>query len=280
MKIVNTLTVMALTSVMAGAPAFAEGREPVHRRAEGERSAHAAAVAPHAVAVAPRAVAVAPHAVAVAPRAAAVAPHAVVVAPSVVVGHAVPRPYAPYHAHAVAVAPITFYHPYYTFRPHVHVGFGLWVGYPVVYSAPYYVPVYAPYAYAYPYPYPYPPAPYPYPPAAYPPYPQTNPGPPPPYPPPAAPPTSYPSPSATGTVSVQANMGGLSFQITPQSADVFIDGGFVGTVGQFTPESQPLGVPAGHHRVEIRSQGFRTIAFDANIVAGQVLPYQGSMDRS
>jgi hypothetical protein len=256
MKIVKTLTVMTLLAAVASVPASAERREPVNRKA-GERSAHTVAVAPHAVAVGPR---------------------AVVVAPSVV-GHAVPRHYAPYHA--VAVAPITFYHPYYTFRPHVHVGFGLWVGYPVVYTAPYYVPVYAPYAYPYPYPYPYPPAPYPYPPAAYPPYPQTNPPTQPPsYPPPATPPTSYPSPTAAGTVAVQANMGGLSFQITPQSAEVFIDGGLVGTVGQFTPESQPLGVPAGHHRVEIRSQGFRTIVFDANIVAGQVLPYQGAMDRS
>jgi hypothetical protein len=277
MKIVKTLTLMTFIAAMASVPAFAERREPVNRK-EGGRTAQS--VAPHAVAVAPHAVAVAPHAVAVAPHAAAVAPRAVVVAPSAVVGHAVPRPYAPYapyHAHAVAVAPITFYHPYYTFQPHVHVAFGLWVGYPVVYSAPYYVPVYAPYAY----PYPYPPAPYPYPPAAYPPYPQSvPPSQPPSYPPPAAPPTSYPSPSAAGSVAVQANMGGLSFQITPQSADVFIDGGFVGTVGQFTPESQPLGVPAGHHRVEIRSQGFRSIVFDASIVAGQVLPYQGTMDRS
>jgi hypothetical protein len=270
MKIVKTLTVMTLLSAIASVAALADGHEPVNRR-EGGRSARAVPVAPHAVVVAPHAVAVAPHAVAVAPR-------AVVVAPSAVVRHAVPRPYAPYRA--VAVAPITFYRPYYTFRPRVHVGFGLWVGYPVVYSAPYYVPVYAPYAYPYP-PAPYPPAPYPYPPAAYPPYPQTiPPSQPPAYPPPGAPPTGYRSPSAAGTVAVQAKMGGLSFQITPQSAEVFIDGGLVGTVGQFTPESQPLGVPAGRHRVEIRSQGFRTIVFDADIVAGQVLPYQGTMDRS
>jgi hypothetical protein len=240
MKIAKTLTVIALISVVSSARAFAE-RRPDSWKAVGVRPAHPVVVAPRAA----------------------------------VVGHAVPRVYAPYHP--VAVAPITFYRPYYAFRPHVHVAFGLWVGYPVVYSAPYYVPYYAPY----PYPYPYPAAPYPYPPAAYPTYPQMNPpNQQPSYPPPAAPPTSYPSPSAAGTVAVQATMGGLSFQIAPQSAEVFIDGGFVGTVGQFTPQSQPLGVAAGHHQVEIRSQGFRTIAFDVNIVAGQVLPYQGTMDRS
>jgi hypothetical protein len=243
MKIVKTFTVMALISAMVSAPAFAERHEPRSRKAE---SGHPSP--------------------------------GVVIARPPVVGHAVPRVYAPYRG--VAVAPITFYRPYYTFRPRVHAAFGLWVGYPVVYTAPYYVPYYAPYAY--PAPYPYPPAAYPYPPAsyppssalAYPPYQQPS------YPPTSAPPASDRSPGAAGNVAVQANMGGLSFQITPQSADVFIDGGFVGTVGQFTPASQPLGVPAGHHRVEIRSDGFRTMVFDVDIIAGQVVPYQGAMTRS
>jgi hypothetical protein len=291
MKIVKELTVMTLISAMASVPAFAERREGGNRTAQSGRAAEHAVTRPGAArtVVTPsasgRAVVTAPSYSAVHPAAAATAPHAVVV------GHAVPRVYAPYHgpyyAPYHAVAPVTFYHPYYTFQPHVHVGFGLWVGYPVVYAAPYYVPYYAPYAY--PAPYPYPPAPYPpapYPPSAYPPsgYPQSAPPEYPPYqqpyPPSGTPPTSYPSPGAGGSVSVQANMGGLSFQITPQAADIFIDGGFVGNVGQFTPQSQPLGVPAGHHRVEIRSNGFRTMAFDVDVVAGQVLPYQGTLQQS
>jgi len=262
MKIVKTLTVMTLLSAMASVPAFAERREPRDRRADNGRAAERAV-----------------------PREGAAREGA----PAAVVGHAVPRTYAPHRApyrapyRGVATyraaVPITFYRPYYTFRPRVSVGFGLWVGFPVVYTAPYYVPYYAPYAY--PYPYPYPPSAYPYPPAGYPPYPQsTYPPNPQPYPPAATPPASYSAPGAAGAVGVQANMGGLSFDITPQSADVFIDGGFVGTVGQFTPQSQPLGVPAGRHRVEIRSEGFRTMTFDVDIIAGQVLPYQGTMERS
>jgi hypothetical protein len=57
-------------------------------------------------------------------------------------------------------------------------------------------------------------------------------------------------------------------------------GSSVPTVGQFTPESQPLGVPADHHRVEIRSNGFRTIGFDVDIIAGEVVPYQGAITGS
>jgi len=77
----------------------------------------------------------------------------------------------------------------------------------------------------------------------------------------------------------QGNLGGMSFEITPSDAQIFIDGNAVGTVGQFTPSSQPLGVPAGRHRIEIRAPGYKTMSFDADIVAGQVIPYQGQMER-
>jgi hypothetical protein len=77
----------------------------------------------------------------------------------------------------------------------------------------------------------------------------------------------------------QAIMGGLSFQITPADAQIFVDGTPVGTTGQFTPTSQPLGVPAGHHHVELRAPGYQTMAFDVDIVAGEVIPYQGTLER-
>jgi hypothetical protein len=53
----------------------------------------------------------------------------------------------------------------------------------------------------------------------------------------------------------------------------------VGTVGDFTPTTQPLGVEAGHHHVEIRAPGYQTMSFDVDIIAGQVIPYQGSLER-
>jgi hypothetical protein len=77
----------------------------------------------------------------------------------------------------------------------------------------------------------------------------------------------------------QSNLGGMSFEITPSDAQVFVDGNYVGTVGQFTPTTQPLGVPSGHHHVEIRDVGYKTMSVDVEIVAGQVIPYQGQMER-
>jgi hypothetical protein len=94
--------------------------------------------------------------------------------------------------------------------------------------------------------------------------------------------TTDTAPDATvGTAGVepdQSNLGGMSFEITPSDAQVFVDGSYVGTVGQFTPTTQPIGVPSGHHHVEIRSVGYKTMSFDVDVVAGQVIPYQGQME--
>ena len=148
------------------------------------------------------------------------------------------------------VGPGHFYRPYYAFRPNVSIGFGLWAGYPFAYPYAFYNPYY----YSYPY----------YSNNRYPPYGSVS-------------ADVYASPS--DAVLDQTNTGGLSFEITPNDAEVFVDNVYVGTAGEFTSTTQPLGVAAGHHLVEIRADGYQTIRFDVDIVAGQVLPYQGSLER-
>jgi hypothetical protein len=170
----------------------------------------------------------------------------------------------------------SYYRPYYAFRPRFSLGFGLWAGYPIGY--PYYYgyygygyPYYPYYAYGYPYPYP---APYAYSPNG--------------YPADGSPTASrsygYPEQPATGSVGVQpgqqAVSGGVSFEITPSTAAVFVDGTYVGTVANFGPTSQPLGLTTGRHRIEIRAPGHRTMAFDADVTPGQVIPYQGTLQES
>jgi hypothetical protein len=39
----------------------------------------------------------------------------------------------------------------------------------------------------------------------------------------------------------------------------------------------PLTLTPGRHSIDIRATGYQPIVFDADIVAGQVLPYQGAM---
>ena len=169
------------------------------------------------------------------------------------------------------VAPVHFIRPYYAFRPRLSLGFGLWAGYPFAYPYAYYDPFYDPYAYpsyggavngysAYdrntaPSYAPNPPS------SSYPPS------------------SNYPPQGSVGVQPSQSNMGGVSFQISPGDAQVIVDGTPVGTVGQFTPTTQPLGLPAGRHQIEVRAPGYRTMSFDVDIVAGQVIPYQGTLER-
>jgi hypothetical protein len=171
--------------------------------------------------------------------------------------------------------PVRFFRPYYAFRPRLSLGFGLWAGYPIAYPYAYYDPFYSPYDY-YGYSSAYPPYDYPYAATTYPAYPPAS-G----YPAYAPPPaSSYPSEADSIDVQPgQTSTGGVSFEVTPNTAQVFVDGTYVGTVGQFTPTSQPLGLTPGRHQVEIRAPGYRTITFDPDILAGQVIPYQGTMER-
>jgi hypothetical protein len=81
------------------------------------------------------------------------------------------------------------------------------------------------------------------------------------------------APAPTNT----ANYGGVSFDIQPADAAVFVDGKYIGTVAEFSPQQPPLSLTLGRHHVDLRAQGFQTLSFDLDVVAGQVTPYQGAM---
>ncbi|HEY5617182.1 MAG TPA: PEGA domain-containing protein [Vicinamibacterales bacterium] len=76
-----------------------------------------------------------------------------------------------------------------------------------------------------------------------------------------------------------ADAGGLMFEVSPATAGVFVDGTYVGTVQDFSTASEPLMVVPGSHRIELRAPGYRTSTLDVTIAAGQVIPYEGEMER-
>jgi hypothetical protein len=144
-----------------------------------------------------------------------------------------------------------FAEPFFRFRPRFRFGFGLFVGYPVAFPYGYY---YNPYDYAY----------------GYPVYGMAEPV-----------PTYqdngyYGSPNG-GYADNSANFGGVTFDIQPTNAAIYIDGKYIGTVAEFSPQQPPLSLTLGRHRVDLRLQGFETMSFDMDVVAGQVIPYQGAM---
>lgn len=73
--------------------------------------------------------------------------------------------------------------------------------------------------------------------------------------------------------------GGVSFDIQPSDADLFVDGEYVGPIGNFTTTSEPLTLTPGVHRIAVQRDGFRSMEWDATIEPGQVIPYRGAMDR-
>lgn len=207
-----------------------------------------------------------------------VAPGAPVVGRSVaapVVGRAVARPIYPNRG--VVVTPsravVGYGHgyypyysvPYYHFHPHFFFSFGLSVGYPVAFP---YGAYYSPYAYAYPYPV------YGYPSYGV----ATDSG--------YGAGAYYSTGSSTNTVAggypdnssyENSNYGGLSFDINPSDAAVFVDSKYVGTVSDFSAQQPPLALKLGKHHIDIRAQGYETMSFDTDVVAGEVTPYQGQM---
>lgn len=162
--------------------------------------------------------------------------------------------------------------PFYAFRPRVNLGFGIWMGYPVAYPdyynvAPYYGSAYPRDVYPAADPYAYESTPS-YGGSAYPSYGGSG------YP------AQQPAPRVGVQRGQQSSEGGVSFEITPGNAEVFVDGSFVGTAGEFDPTTEPLGVNAGRHRVEIRASGYRTMTLDADVRAGEVIPFRGTLQRN
>jgi hypothetical protein len=73
--------------------------------------------------------------------------------------------------------------------------------------------------------------------------------------------------------------GAVSFEVTPGTASVFVDGNYMGTGADFGPSSQPLGLTPGRHHVEIRAEGYQTMIFDADVAVGQITPYRATLQR-
>ena len=71
--------------------------------------------------------------------------------------------------------------------------------------------------------------------------------------------------------------GGVSFDVEPRDAELWVDGDFIGKVSDYSSYGPPLTLVAGRHHVELTGRNYQSIAFDITVVAGQVIPYQGTL---
>jgi hypothetical protein len=67
-----------------------------------------------------------------------------------------------------------------------------------------------------------------------------------------------------------ASRGYLSLFVQPVTAQIYVDGFFLGTIEDYSGVPGPL-IDAGPHRVELRAVGYETAAFDVRIVGGGIV---------
>jgi PEGA domain-containing protein len=88
----------------------------------------------------------------------------------------------------------------------------------------------------------------------------------------------YGAPAGAVAVGPGSNVyGGVSLEITPSDASVYVDGNYVGLVRDFDGSAQPLTLAAGTHQIDIEARGFAPLRFDVGVQPGQVIPYRGDL---
>ena len=83
------------------------------------------------------------------------------------------------------------------------------------------------------------------------------------------------SPVMVGPAS--AYYGGVSLELWPGNAEVYVDGVYAGWVEDFDGTMQPLTMTAGTHRIEVIAPGYEPLVLDVLVRAGEVVPYRGNL---
>jgi hypothetical protein len=74
-----------------------------------------------------------------------------------------------------------------------------------------------------------------------------------------------------------SSRGGLRVELEPDTAQVYIDGFYVGTVQDFNRSAEGVPLAAGWHRLEFRAPGYVTPAVNVTIEANRTTSYRGAL---
>jgi hypothetical protein len=88
-----------------------------------------------------------------------------------------------------------------------------------------------------------------------------------------------PVPMASPSVVTPDCEGALRLRVTPNDAQVYVDGQFVGLVDDFDGMFQKLHLTCDAHRIEITADGYEPLVFDARITPDHKTSYQGALRR-
>jgi hypothetical protein len=94
-------------------------------------------------------------------------------------------------------------------------------------------------------------------------------------------------PNAGGSASQPAESptGQIELKVKPKEAQVYVDGYFVGSVGDFEGWGKRLTVkaapePGQTHKIEFRYPGYETLSFDVSTTPGQSITYRGELKKA
>jgi hypothetical protein len=74
--------------------------------------------------------------------------------------------------------------------------------------------------------------------------------------------------------------GRLRLDVVPSTARVYVDGSFIGTVGDVNYRSGGYALSPGAHRVAVRAAGYDSAGSSVWVAPGQSVPYQDYLDHS
>jgi hypothetical protein len=86
----------------------------------------------------------------------------------------------------------------------------------------------------------------------------------------------YPESVSPGQMMPAPAIGMLRFDVTPQSAQVFVDSFYAGTIADIAAQ-RVLTLTAGPHRIELRAAGYQPVTFDVRIDPTDTLVYRAAL---
>lgn len=72
--------------------------------------------------------------------------------------------------------------------------------------------------------------------------------------------------------------GSLQLNVTPGTAQVYVDGFYVGIVDDFGMRGRRLDLQPGSHRIVLRAAGYQELAFDVYIDSNRTIVYRGDLE--
>ena len=88
----------------------------------------------------------------------------------------------------------------------------------------------------------------------------------------------FPESLTSGTVMPPQAIGMMRFDVTPESAQVFVDSFYAGTIADIEAQ-RVLTLAAGPHRIELRAAGYQPVTFDVRIDPNDTIVYRAALER-